>query len=113
VGLLDVVLFAFLRLTTNARIFVHPYSVDEAWTEMQQWLSRPCVLKITGSSSDLFETVELLRRSGTAGNLVSDAQIASAALARGGIVHTLDADFARFPGLIRHNPVTGETLTNP
>ena len=42
---------------------------------------------------------------GTAGNLVTDAQIAAIAIEHDAVVHTSDADFTRFPGLRWLNPV--------
>jgi len=49
----------------------------------------------------------LLTGLGTAGNLVTDAQIAAVALAHDAVVHTADADFIRFAGLRWLNPLTG------
>jgi hypothetical protein len=45
---------------------------------------------------------------GAAGNLVTDAQIASLALEHDAVLHTADADFLRFRGLRWFNPVTGD-----
>lgn len=112
VGMPDAVLFAFLRISTNPRIFLSPYSVGEAWTEMQAWLACPCVTRLDGAWL-LQQTVDLLALIGTGGNLVSDAQIAAAALMNHATVHTQDADFRKFPGLTHHNPITGITITNP
>jgi uncharacterized protein len=47
-----------------------------------------------------------LKRLGTAANLTTDAHLAALAIERGFILQTTDADFARFPGLKRHNPLT-------
>jgi predicted nucleic acid-binding protein len=44
---------------------------------------------------------------GTAGNLVTDAQIAAVAIEHDAVVHTADADFIRFKGLRWLNPITG------
>ena len=49
----------------------------------------------------------LLESLGTAGNLVTDAQIAAAALENEATVHTSDADFIRFPNLKWFNPISG------
>jgi predicted nucleic acid-binding protein len=52
------------------------------------------------------ETVcRLLTMAGTAGNLVTDAQIAPFALEYGATVHTADTDFARLTGVIWENPL--------
>jgi hypothetical protein len=39
------------------------------------------------------------------GALVSDAEIAALTLEYGGVLHTADRDFARFPGLRWKNPL--------
>ena len=41
-----------------------------------------------------------------AGPLVSDAQIAALTIEYGGVLHTTDRDFARFPGLRWKNPLS-------
>jgi uncharacterized protein len=48
----------------------------------------------------------LLKQVGTAGNLTTDTHLATVAIERGLILHTTDADFARFRGLKWHNPLT-------
>lgn len=42
---------------------------------------------------------------GTAANLTNDADLAALAIDRGLVLHTTDADFARFPGLKWANPL--------
>ncbi len=49
----------------------------------------------------------MLERLGTAGNLVTDAQIAMLAIENEAVLHTADTDFLRFPGLRWLNPITG------
>jgi hypothetical protein len=40
------------------------------------------------------------------GPLVSDAQLAALTIESGGVLHTTDRDFARFPGLRWKNPLS-------
>jgi hypothetical protein len=40
------------------------------------------------------------------GPLVSDAEVAALTIEYGGVLHTADRDFARFPGLRWMNPLT-------
>ena len=49
--------------------------------------------------------IQLLEALGTAGNLVTDAQIAAIAIEQGAVLHTADADLQRFPGLRWLNPI--------
>ena len=65
-------------------------------------------MKIPESAPDHIERVlGLLMDLGTAGNLVTDAQIAAVAFEHDAVVHTADADFIRFAGLRWLNPLTG------
>ena len=50
---------------------------------------------------------ENLERLGTAGNLTTDAHLATLAMERGYTLYSTDADFARFPGLKWVNPLRG------
>lgn len=47
----------------------------------------------------------LLRDSGTAGNLTSDAHLAALAIERGATICSADYDFRRFPGVEHVNPL--------
>lgn len=48
---------------------------------------------------------ELLRSVGTAGNLTSDAHLATVALEHGAVLWSTDRDFARFAGVRWANPL--------
>ena len=43
VGLCPVVVFAFLRLSTNGKVFEKPFTVNEASQRIACWLARPNV----------------------------------------------------------------------
>jgi toxin-antitoxin system PIN domain toxin len=105
VGLCPVVVFAFLRLSTHGRVYDSPLTAAEAKAHIFSWLARANV-RLLVSRSDHVETVcGLLERAGTAGNLVTDAQIAALALEYGATVHTADTDFGRFPPVAWVNPL--------
>ena len=103
----EVVVFGFLRVSTSARAFRHPMTAEEAAAHVRSWLEQP-VVRVPESAPDHVERVlGLLTGLGTAGNLVTDAQIAAVALEHDAVVHTTDADFIRFGGLRWLNPLTG------
>lgn len=105
VGLCPVVIFAFLRLSTHARVYDSPLTATEAMTHIFSWLERANV-RLLVSGADHVKTVGgLLERAGTAGDLVTDAQIAALALEYGATVHTADTDFARFAQVAWVNPL--------
>lgn len=105
IGLYTGVVFAFVRLSTNRRVFSHPLTVEEAFAYLKNWLDFPCVELIDAELEDLAMTEELLRTAGTGGNLVSDAQIAAAAIRLAAEIHSADADFDRFPSAKWMNPL--------
>jgi len=105
VGLCPVVVFAFLRLSTHGRVFEQPLSVGEAKGHIASWLERPNVRLLVAAPDHVDSVCQLLDKAGTAGNLVTDAQIAALALEFGATVHTADTDFARFAKVSWTNPL--------
>jgi toxin-antitoxin system PIN domain toxin len=105
VALCSGVLFAFVRLSTNRRVFAKPLTVAGAFAYANNWLSFETVRLAESTSDDIAVVESLLQGAGTGGNLVSDAQIAAVAIRLGGIVHSADHDFARFEGLKWHDPL--------
>ncbi len=105
IGIYTGVAFAFIRLSTNRRVFAQPLSVEEAFAYLNNWLSFPNVRWIEAELDDLATAETLLEAAGTGGNLVSDAQIATAALRLDATVYSADADFDRFPNLKWENPL--------
>lgn len=96
VGLPWTSLLAFIRVSTHARILDRPLSPDNALSIVKAWLAHPCVSTPDPGPHHHRIMSDLLRRSGTAGNLTNDAHLAALAIDRGGKVVTLDRDFARF-----------------
>lgn len=106
IGLTHPALFAFIRISTNSRVFEHPMTVDESVGHVNAWCER-AVARILEPDPDHIRLVaELLLAAGSAGgNLVTDAQIAAIAKAHRAIVHTADHDFQRFPDLAVYYPL--------
>ena len=107
VGLAHVVIFGFVRIGTNARAFEIPLDPKEAADHVRTWLAQPCAQVLEPGPNHIEQTLKLLETVGTAGDLVTDAQIAALAIEYGAVVHTADADFLRFPGVRWRNPITG------
>ncbi len=107
IGFAWIVLLAFLRITTSARIMPSPLTPTEAGAVVRGWVSRPNAVTVTPSAdhlSHLSRLTRLLADSGTAGNLVSDAHLAALALEHRATIATFDTDFARFDGVTRIRP---------
>lgn len=105
VGLYTGVAFAFVRLSTNRRVFSQPLTVEEAFAYLRNWLAHPSVELVEAELEDLLAAERLLTVAGTGGNLVSDAQIAAAALRLKASIHSADTDFDRFSEIDWHNPL--------
>lgn len=90
---------AFLRLTTNARMYENPLEVDDAIDIVETWLTQPAVISPEPAAGHLARVRELLRDTGSGGNLVTDAHLAALAMQHRATVVTFDSDFVRFPGV--------------
>ncbi|MBI3370793.1 MAG: PIN domain-containing protein [Betaproteobacteria bacterium] len=107
VGLAPVVAFGFARIATHSRVFRNPLTPAEVAGHIRSWLAQS-VVQILEPRGDRVEAVlKFLEALGTAGNLVSDAQLAAHTVEHGAVLHTADADFLRFAGLRWFNPLTG------
>jgi toxin-antitoxin system PIN domain toxin len=91
-------LWAFLRISTNPRVYEHPMSIAEAEQHVSAWLAQPsCGILEPGERH--WELGRVDPRGQTTGPLVTDAVLASIAIEHGATLHTTDRDFARFAGL--------------
>ncbi len=102
------VAFGFARIATNPRVFRAPMTPSEVAGHIRSWLAQPAARLIEPPSDHVEQVLKLLETLGTAGNLVTDAQIASLAIEHNATLHTADADFLRFSGLRWFNPMTVE-----
>lgn len=98
-------LWAFLRISTNPRVFEHPLSIAESGDIVSSWLAQPTA-GVLDPGERHWDILQALTREGqTAGPLVMDAALAALAIEHGATLCTTDRDFARFPGLTWVNPL--------
>ena len=109
VGLPWVSLLAFLRISTNPRIFPDPLSMKDAWRRAARWLDLPNVW--CPEASDRHQSLVGHFLLGTVGSpkLVSDAHLAALAIGHGLLLCSTDGDFARFEGLRWEKPLGTQT----
>jgi toxin-antitoxin system PIN domain toxin len=105
IGLAWIVILAFLRLTTRPGILRKPLPPEGAMAFVDEWLAQPYVRAVGPGEGHWTILRKLLRDSGTAGNLTSDAHLAAMALELGASVCSTDGDFERFAGVDRINPL--------
>jgi toxin-antitoxin system PIN domain toxin len=99
------VLLAFLRLSTNPRVFAAPLALEEAVDLVDSWLEQPCATVVHPTDRHSQTLRELLVPLGTAGNLTSDAHLAALSIEHGAELCSGDADFARLPSVRWVNPL--------
>ena len=105
VGLPWQAILAFLRFMTNRRLPGARFSVAEACEIVDGWLGLSNVRVLVPGDQHWLLLRGLLVEGQASGPLVSDAVIAALAIEYGGVLHTADRDFARFPGLRWVNPL--------
>lgn len=104
VGLAWVVMLGFVRITTHPRILLRPLPVGDVLDRIESWLRLPHVHVPQPSDRHFSGLRANLERIGTAGNLTTDAHLATLAQQRGYVLYTTDTDFLRFEGLRRIDP---------
>ncbi len=98
-------LWAFLRISTNPRVFVRPLSPAEAHGAVMSWLEQPNAGIVEPGDRHLEILGALLRDGQAVGPLVMDAVLAALAIEHGATLCSTDRDFARFAGLDWRNPI--------
>ena len=107
VGLPWVSLLAFVRITTNPRVFERPLSVERATTQVSDWLALATVWTPAATQQHARLLTQLLSEVGSGGNLVTDAHLAALSLEHGLTLCSTDRDFAKFKGVTWRNPLEG------
>jgi toxin-antitoxin system PIN domain toxin len=106
VGLPWQTIHAFLRIATDTRISQDRFSMPAVLAIVQQWIDLPHVRLLSPGEQHWTLLRTLLIHGQAKGPLTTDAQLAAITMEYGGVLHTTDRDFARFPGLRWQNPLT-------
>ncbi len=108
VGLPWVTIWAFVRISTNARLWERPRSVQEAFGIVSQWLALPGVVPLQPGPRH-FELLQLMvSRHQASGPLVTDAVLVALAMEHGATLASTDQNFSRFEGLRWVNPLSNK-----
>jgi len=105
VGLSWQTVSAFLRVMTNTRLPGPRLSLEQAARLVDEWLEQPNVRVLSPSDEHWILLRRMIVEGQASGALISDAQLAALTMEYGGVLHTTDRDFARFPGLRWANPL--------
>jgi toxin-antitoxin system PIN domain toxin len=105
VGFADVVIAAFLRISTNPRVYKEPRSMEQAIAHIESLLAHPNARRIVRGDRhwDIFK--DLCTSADVKGPLVTDAWLAALAIERRCELVSADRDFARFKGLRWRHPL--------
>lgn len=98
-------LMAFLRITTNPKLFECPLSTREALEIMHELTEAPGVRILHPGKRHLSILASLLAETGIRGPKVMDAHLAALAIEHHATLCTTDRDFDRFQGLRLHYPI--------
>jgi toxin-antitoxin system PIN domain toxin len=104
IGLPTAVTLAYVRLTTNPKVFRSPMSVQQSIGAAETWVQRSNVVVPAPTERHYRLVEELLNATGTGGNLVTDAHLGALAIEHGASVVSYDRDFARFPRVVWEHP---------
>jgi uncharacterized protein len=99
-------LLAFVRITTNAKAFTAPLSIEEAVDAVDSWFAQPEVDTLEPGEQHRAILRQLLTEAQVTGPLAMDAHLAALAIEHGATLYTTDGDFELFPGLHFVNPLT-------
>ncbi len=105
VGIPEIALLAFLRISTHPRAMAIPLSMEAALSLASDWLSRPPVVVLDAGERHFKILQRLCVESQVRGPLVMDAHLAALAIEHGAELCTTDRDFSRFRGLKFSNPL--------
>lgn len=111
IGLASPVIFGYIRIATNPRIFTPPLSVDAATGYVADWLRQANVVHLVPGTRHLDIAFDLLRSSGTGANLTTGAQLGALAIEFDADMCSNDSDFARFPAVRWTNPLADHRHT--
>jgi hypothetical protein len=100
-----IVLMAFVRVSTNKKIFIKPYSTNEAFDIVEDWLSAPNSKIVEPGDEHLRLAKRLANQTGVYGANLTDVHLAALAIEHGLSLATTDSDFQAFDGLKLVNPL--------
>jgi toxin-antitoxin system PIN domain toxin len=104
IGLPWATIWAFLRISTNARLWPNPKPAKEAFEIVREWLDRPGIVILEPGPRHVQILERLVMGHRVSGPMVSDAVMAAIALEYGAILASTDRDFSRFTDLRWINP---------
>ena len=94
------------RIVTNPQVFERPERMGAAWQQVAAWLTADVAWIPAPTPRHASVLGSLLGTRGVQAGLVPDAHLAALAIEHGLVLQSTDGDFARFPGLRWHDPMS-------
>ena len=107
VGLSLLSILAFLRISTNDRVFVRPWPVATALATVDSWLAHANIRVVEPTGRHWQTLADLAARGQARGPQLMDAHLGALTLEHGAVLATADRGFARYPGLRTLDPTAG------
>lgn len=111
IGLPWQTIHGFLRISTHSRISGNQVPMERALSLVEQWMNLPNVRVLAPGERHWGLLRRMLLEGQARGAMATDAQLAALTVEFGGVLHTTDRDFARFPGLRWVNPLLESSTT--
>ena len=105
IGLPWVTVWAFIRISTNSRIWPNPRPSREVFAIVSEWLAQPGVVPLHPGPLHAQILEKLVNDHGATGPVVTGAVLAALAIEHGARLASTDQDFRRFPDLRWLNPL--------
>lgn len=97
IGLPWIAIWAFLRISTNPRLYTRPLPAKQALAWIEEIAFRPATFLLEPGPRHLEILGRLMQKNQAAGPLVTDAALAALAIEHGATMASTDQDFRRFP----------------
>jgi hypothetical protein len=106
VGIPWTTLWAFLRVSTNKKMWPNPKSTEEAFDAVRDWLEQPVVILLNPGPRHAELLQDMVSSQRAISPMVSDAALAALTIENGAVLASTDRDFSRFPNLRCIDPLT-------
>lgn len=104
VGLSLLAILAFIRISTDHRVFEQAPTPAAAIAIVEAWLARPNVRLLEPTRRHWATLTDLAVRGQARGPQLMDAHLAALTIEHGAVLATADRGFARYPGLRTVDP---------
>lgn len=101
-----VTIWAFVRITTNPRLWLNPQPARKAFAIIREWLAQPGVILLNPGPLHAEILERLVSEHNASGPLLTDAVLAALAVEHGASLASTDQDFRRFPDIRWINPLS-------